>query len=257
MRFGAHRQFSRRLRSKSARDRSPDGLKSKEAESSAVVDTVDLSVPASSGVESGLSGGLAVKAIMAGDCTVNNAAGKATAASTCDDTEQLHPINNERESSKERSNASSAPFGGLARRMSSLRSNIMGLVSKSREALVKALQHRRDRLYTGCGKVAERMSFGLWFTPGIFFIAIGVCTLFAPQLVAAAVAGFCVFVGLTFFALAIKFIQFKRRIERIARSFEARILVQGVPLEKVADPQERREVNEMRMSGSSKKILFH
>lgn len=108
--------------------------------------------------------------------------------------------------------------------------------------------------------------FAAWFTPAVFFVAIGVCTLIAPQLVATAVAAFFVFLGLGFFALAIKFIQFKRKVERVARSFEARLVVQGVPLEKVADMQERRQgreadtnerLTEIRIPGSSKKILFH
>jgi hypothetical protein len=108
--------------------------------------------------------------------------------------------------------------------------------------------------------------FAAWFTPAVFFVAIGICTLIAPQLVATAVAAFFVFLGLGFFALAVKFIQFKRKVERIARTFEARLVVQGVPLEKFADMQERRQgkspdtresLTEIRIPGSSKKILFH
>lgn len=108
--------------------------------------------------------------------------------------------------------------------------------------------------------------FAAWFTPAVFFVAIGICTLIAPELVATAVAAFFVFLGLGFFVLAIKFIQFKRKVERVARSFEARLVVQGIPIEKIADMQERRQgkssengerLTEIRIPGSQKKILFH
>lgn len=94
----------------------------------------------------------------------------------------------------------------------------------------------------------------LWFMPGAFFIAIGFSVAFAPQMLMSAVAGFCVFFGFASFGLACKFIQLKNRVERVAQSFETRIMVQAIPHGKLADPEERAQEAG---TPQSKKILFH
>jgi membrane protein implicated in regulation of membrane protease activity len=111
--------------------------------------------------------------------------------------------------------------------------------------------NRRARILA---RVRSVLLTALWFMPGAFFIAIGLSVAFAPQLLMSAVAGFCVFFGFASFGLAWKFIQLKNRVEKVAQSFETRIMVQAIPHGKLADPEER--VQDLG-TVQTKKILFH
>ncbi len=61
------------------------------------------------------------------------------------------------------------------------------------------------------------------FGPGIFFLAIGICALLAPQLVVAVLAALFLFLGGLMCAIAWKFIQLKKRFEKACKNFEARV----------------------------------
>jgi len=88
----------------------------------------------------------------------------------------------------------------------------------------------------------------LIFMPGLFFAAMGVCALIAPQLLIAAISGFFLFLGLVFSLLAWKLIQLKKRFEKVARNFEARVYLEGFDTGCFADDEQGFE---------QKKVIFH
>lgn len=128
--------------------------------------------------------------------------------------------------------------------------------------------------FTGAFKASAR--YALFFSPGLFFVSLGLCALVAPQLVVAAVAALFLFVGGLFVALAWKFLQFKRKFDSVARSIEAHIVIQPVerraaraadrPADRPADGGSSRLSDSKSESGSrsdgvedgsSKKIVYH
>ncbi len=64
------------------------------------------------------------------------------------------------------------------------------------------------------------------FLPSMFFIAVGIFTLFAPHLVVAALAAFFFFLGAFTCYIAWRLVQLRRKMELLMRNFEARIYIQ-------------------------------
>jgi len=153
-------------------------------------------------------------------------------------------------SPSEKRNSKSANGGSNLPGLSSLFPYLARLQARTYGALRS--RTRRHALFISA--VRSSALTALWFMPGAFFVMIGVCVAFAPQMLMAAIAGFCVFFGLASFGLAWKFIQLKNRVEKVAQSFETRIMVQAIPHGKVAEPEER---TEQLVQPSAKKILFH
>jgi len=161
--------------------------------------------------------------------------------------ERSKPLNR---TPSENRNSKSVNCGRAPRGLSFLFSLVARLQARTYGALRS--RARRHALFIAAARSAALTA--LWFMPGAFFVMIGVCVAFAPQMLMTAIAGFCVFFGLASFGLAWKFIQLKNRVERVAQSFETRIMVQAIPHGKVAEPEER---TEQLVQPSAKKILFH
>ena len=91
------------------------------------------------------------------------------------------------------------------------------------------------------------------FLPSIFFMAVGVFTLFAPHLVVAALATFFFFLGVLTLYVAWKLVQLRRKMELLVKNFEARIYIQ-----KPARPQVFDEFEAVSESqADQKKIVVH
>lgn len=88
---------------------------------------------------------------------------------------------------------------------------------------------------------------GMWLAPGMFFILIGAVTLIAPQLVIAVLASIFFFVGALVCAIGWKLMRLKGRVEKMARQFEGRVIVQGVSL----------QPDSAHAESDQKKIIFH
>ena len=89
---------------------------------------------------------------------------------------------------------------------------------------------------------------GIWLAPGMFFFLIGIVALIAPRLVIIAVAAVFFFLGAVVCALGWKLMQLKGRVEKMARQFEGRVVVQGVNIQPEASSDIEIE---------QKKIVFH
>lgn len=115
----------------------------------------------------------------------------------------------------------------------------------SRGAIKKKTPEYLSRRY---GKLFKQSQLVLFFMPGLFFAAVGICALVAPRFLMAAIAGFFLFLGLAFSILAWKFVQLKKRFEKVARNFEARVYLQGISSGYLLDDE----------AGSEpKKVIFH
>jgi hypothetical protein len=91
-------------------------------------------------------------------------------------------------------------------------------------------------------------TLGFLFVPGLFFVAMGLCAVVAPQLLVLAMAGFFLFLGASFFFVAWKFIQLKKRFDHLAKNFEARVYLQSV-----RPPQ----FEEEEAAEEQKKVVYH
>ena len=91
-------------------------------------------------------------------------------------------------------------------------------------------------------------SLALLFGPGLFFVVMGLVTLFAPGLLLAVIAGIFLFLGLSLAIIAWKFIQLKKRVEKVAKGFDGRVYIQGLTVE---SPEDYEVVDD------EKKIVFH
>lgn len=89
---------------------------------------------------------------------------------------------------------------------------------------------------------------GMWLAPGLFFFLIGAVTLIAPQLVITVIATIFFFLGAVVCAIGWKLMQLKGRVEKMARQFEGRVIVQGVNINPDVTSESESE---------QKKIIFH
>lgn len=110
-----------------------------------------------------------------------------------------------------------------------------------------------------CKKFTAKFNFGalldkrtmLAFLPGAFLVGVGLAVMLAPTLFVAILATFFVFCGLTVSFLSWKLLVFARRIEKLAKQFEARVYIQGVDIKQ---QQQRREPD---AQAEEKKIVYH
>ena len=108
--------------------------------------------------------------------------------------------------------------------------------------------HARPRSRARKPRVVHWSHLAFIFSPGLFFVAIGISAIIAPQLVLAAIAAFFLFLGGVFCFVAWKVIKFKSRFERVAKNLEAKIVLQAL---------EVRQYPEDDFAGEHKKVIYH
>ncbi|MCB0340271.1 MAG: hypothetical protein KDD53_11735 [Bdellovibrionales bacterium] len=72
------------------------------------------------------------------------------------------------------------------------------------------------------------LNYPVLFGPSVFFIALGVAALFAPNVLLGIIAGFFLFLGLASCFLAWKFIKLKGRIEKAVKDLQGRVSIHSV-----------------------------
>jgi len=86
----------------------------------------------------------------------------------------------------------------------------------------------------------------LVFFPAVIFIFLGLMALVAPKLLLAVVASFFVFVGLLCAFLAWKFIQLRRKVEKVVKDLKGSIVIQGYqgksPFESEESPEDIKKI---------------
>ena len=102
--------------------------------------------------------------------------------------------------------------------------------------------------YLSNQQISSARRNAIWFTPGVTLILVGLVALLAPQLVIAVLATIFVFAGAVVCFLGWKLIQLKNKVEKFAKQFDGRVVIQGVNLQTESPPIELPE---------QKKIVFH
>ena len=87
------------------------------------------------------------------------------------------------------------------------------------------------------------------FVPGIILVNLAFAVLLAPNMVVTLISGFLLFVGIFSCFIGWKLLRVKRRLEKMAKEFEGRVLIQGINL--------RPQTFEEAPQESNKKILYH
>jgi len=87
-----------------------------------------------------------------------------------------------------------------------------------------------------------------FFLPGILFVLVALVMILNPALIIAAVAGFLLFVGALLCFAAVKFLRFKRQVEKMAEELQAKVVVHRSDMEDFSQDNGEEDL---------KKILFH
>lgn len=88
------------------------------------------------------------------------------------------------------------------------------------------------------------------FTPGLLLIGISIAVVVAPSFVLTLVAGLFLLVGILSCMAAWKLIQWKNKVEKIAKDLQGKVFVQGVSLRNDA-------LEDILEEAAGKKNFFH
>lgn len=95
----------------------------------------------------------------------------------------------------------------------------------------------------------------LGLAPGVLLMMLGALALIAPTFLIAIIAAFFIFAGAIFCMVAWKLVQFKRKLEELARPLQGRIIIHGAPgRSQIFDPE---ELSNAGSGNDSKKIILH